>query len=210
MYRITNSACHKTGEVLYAVEEYCPEEKSWGVVKVFVSKTKAEEYKQTLEAYGKEKVESVVRDSSNSQRNHPGRGLSGVFVGRKDVKACGESAHLSIEPDTITPYPAVPEEYGVLCEGYGGYRIPLAPFKGMFSAVRFRGSGNSNGVVSGYVVDNRGYVESVAAESDEDGYATLPLTACSHALYASVPMVEGNPVWDTITVQFSKGESQTC
>lgn len=53
MYRITNSACHKTGEMLYAVEEYYHEEKSWGIVKVFVSKTKAEEYKQTLEAYGK-------------------------------------------------------------------------------------------------------------------------------------------------------------
>lgn len=53
MYRITNSACHKTGEILYAVEEYYPEEKSWGIVKVFTSKAKAEEYRQTLEAYGK-------------------------------------------------------------------------------------------------------------------------------------------------------------
>ena len=58
------------------------------------------------------------------------------------------------------------------------------------------------------MVDNRGYVESVATESDEDGYATLPLTACSHALYASVPMVEGKPVWDAITVLFLKGESR--
>ena len=150
----------------------------------------------------------IVGNSSNSQRNRPGRGLSGVFVGRKDVKACGDSVPLSIEPDTITPYPAVPEEYGVLCEGYGGYRIPLAPFKGMFTAVCFRGSGNGNGVVSGYVVDNRGYVESVATGSDEDGYATLPLTLHSHALYASVPMVGGKPVWDAITVQFLKGESR--
>ena len=150
----------------------------------------------------------IVGNSSNSQCNHPGKGLSGVFVGRKDVKACGESVPLSIESDTITPYPAVPEEYGVLCEGYGGYRIPLAPFKGMFTAVCFRGSGNGNGVVSGYVVDNMGYVESVAAESDEDGYATLPLTQYSHALYASVPMVEGKPVWETITVRFFIGESR--
>lgn len=150
----------------------------------------------------------IVGNSSNSQCNHPGKGLSGVFVGRKDVKACGESVPLGIEPDAITPYPAVPEEYGVLCEGYGGYRIPLAPFKGMFTAVCFRGSGNGNGVVSGFVVDNRGYVESVATVSDRNGFAYLPLTLHSHALYASVPMVEGKPVWETITVQFLKGESR--
>ena len=100
----------------------------------------------------------IVGNLGYSQRSHQGKGLSGVFVGRKDVKACGESVPLGIELDTITPYPAVPEEYGVLCEGYGGYRIPLAPFKGMFTAVCFRGSGNGNGVVSGYVVDNSYYV----------------------------------------------------
>ena len=89
-----------------------------------------------------------------------------------------------------------------MCDGYGGYRIALASFRSTFTSVRFRGLGNASGVVSGYVVDNRGYVESVATESDEDGYASLPLTLYSHALYASVPMVNGGPVWDTITVQF--------
>lgn len=53
-YRITHSTCHKSGETLWAVEEYYPEENDWGIVKVFHTKTKAEEYKQTLEAYGKE------------------------------------------------------------------------------------------------------------------------------------------------------------
>lgn len=144
----------------------------------------------------------IVGNSSNGQRSHLGRGLPGVFVERKDVKACGESVPLSIEPDTITPYPAVPQEYGVLCDGYGGYRIALAPLRDAFGIVKFRGVGNGSGVVSGYVVDNRGYVESVATESNDDGYANLPLTACSHALYASVPMIEGKPVWETITVQF--------
>lgn len=52
-YRITNSACHKTGEMLYAVEEYYPEEKSWGIVKVFTTSKAAEEERQTLEAYRK-------------------------------------------------------------------------------------------------------------------------------------------------------------
>ena len=150
----------------------------------------------------------IVGNSSNSQRNRSGRGLSGVFVGRKDVKACGDSVPLSIESDTITPYPAVPQEYGVLCDGYGGYRIALAPLRDAFGIVKFRGVGNGSGVVSGYVVDNRGYVESVATESDEDGYATLSLTQYSHALYASVPMVEGKPVWETITVRFFIGESR--
>ena len=148
----------------------------------------------------------IVGNSSNSQYNHPGKGLSGVFVGRKDLKACGESVPLSIEPDTITPYPAVPQEYGVLCDGYGGYRIALAPLRDAFGIVKFRGVGNGSGVVSGYMVDNRGYVESVATESDEDGYATLPLTQYSHALYASVPLANGEPVWDAITVRFFIGE----
>lgn len=52
-YRTTHSTCHKSGETLWAVEEYYPEENDWGIVKVFHTKTKAEEYRQTLEAYGK-------------------------------------------------------------------------------------------------------------------------------------------------------------
>ena len=149
----------------------------------------------------------IVGSTDGNQWNRIARAVSGIHVLHHGDKVCGGSYPCEIEPHNITPYPAVPEEYGVLCEGYGGYRIPLAPFKGMFTAVRFRGSGNGSGVVGGYVVDNRGYVESVAAESNEDGYASLPLTLHSHALYASVPMVEGKPVWDAITVQFFIGES---
>jgi hypothetical protein len=52
-YRITHST-DRFGDTLWAVEEYYPEENEWGIVKVFHTKTKAEEYKQTLEAYGKE------------------------------------------------------------------------------------------------------------------------------------------------------------
>ena len=53
-YRITHNTCHKSGETLYAVEEYYPEQKEWGIVKIFTSKAKAQDYKQTLEAYGKQ------------------------------------------------------------------------------------------------------------------------------------------------------------
>ena len=52
-YRITHST-DRFGDTLWAVEEYYPEENEGGIVKVFHTKTKAEEYKQTLEAYGKE------------------------------------------------------------------------------------------------------------------------------------------------------------
>ena len=54
MYRITNST-DRFGDTLWAVEEYYPEEKEFGIVKVFTTKAKAEEYKQTLEMYGKKK-----------------------------------------------------------------------------------------------------------------------------------------------------------
>ena len=150
----------------------------------------------------------IVGNTGGNQWNRIGRRVPGIHVLRRGDEACSECLPCEIEPHNITPYPAVPQEYGVLCDGYGGYRIPLAPFKGMFTAVCFRGSGNGNGVVSGYVVDNRGYVESVATESNDDGYATLPLTQYSHALYASVPTIEGKPVWKTITVRFFIGESR--
>ena len=52
-YRITHSTCHKSGEILWAVEEYYPEENEWGIVKVFTTRKAAEDEKQTLEMYGK-------------------------------------------------------------------------------------------------------------------------------------------------------------
>lgn len=52
-YRITHST-DRFGDTLWAVEVYQPEVNDWGIVKAFHAKTKAEEYKQTLEAYGKE------------------------------------------------------------------------------------------------------------------------------------------------------------
>lgn len=117
---------------------------------------------------------------------------------------CSVDKSCELQVETITPYPAILEEYGATCRGYGGYRISLAPFNGLFSAVRFRCRGNGKKVVCGYVINSQGYVESVAAECDNDGYAILPLTSSSHALFASVPMKGGKPVWDCITVQLIK------
>ena len=115
-----------------------------------------------------------------------------------------------IEPEKITRYPAVLEEHGALCRGFGGYRVPLAAFKGHFNRVRFRGMGNGKHVVCGYVVDKDGYVESFARmpESD-DGWAVLPLTPDSHALFASVPLKKGKPVWKDITVQLYGNSMRT-
>lgn len=53
-YRITHST-DRNGETLWAVEIYYPEVNDWGIVKVFHTKIKAEEYKQTLEMYGKQR-----------------------------------------------------------------------------------------------------------------------------------------------------------
>lgn len=51
-YRIVHSTDSK-GQTLWAVEEYYPEEKEWGVVKIFTTRKAAEDEKQTLEMYGK-------------------------------------------------------------------------------------------------------------------------------------------------------------
>lgn len=51
-YRIAHSTDSK-GQTLWAVEEYYPEEKEWGVVKIFTTRKAAEDEKQTLEMYGK-------------------------------------------------------------------------------------------------------------------------------------------------------------
>lgn len=51
-YRIVHSTDRK-GQTLWAVEEYYPEVNDWGIVKVFTDPKKAEDYKQTIEMYGK-------------------------------------------------------------------------------------------------------------------------------------------------------------
>ena len=115
----------------------------------------------------------------------------------------------TVEPQKITRYPAVLEEHGAYCRGFGGYRIPLSPFKGEFNKIRFRGMGNGKEVVCGYVIDKDGYVESfVRMPGDDDGWAVLPITPESHALFASVPLVKGKPAWDDIHVQLY-GDSLT-
>lgn len=118
------------------------------------------------------------------------------------------SRSAEFEVERITPYPATPEEYGLLCHGFGGYRIELSPYRGVFSEIRFRGCGNGKEAVCGYIVDKNGCIESIALEPDNDeGYALLPLTPDSHALFASVPMQGGKPVWESITVQFASGSA---
>jgi hypothetical protein len=49
----TNFVKGRNGQTVYAVEEYYPEEKEWGVVKIFTTRKAAEDEKQTLEMYGK-------------------------------------------------------------------------------------------------------------------------------------------------------------
>lgn len=51
----TTCAKDRKGQTLWAVEEYYPEEKEWGIVKVFTDPKKAKDYRQTLEMYGKKK-----------------------------------------------------------------------------------------------------------------------------------------------------------
>lgn len=51
-YRVT-FVKGRYGQNVYAVEEYYPEEKEWGVVKIFTNRQAAENEKQTLEMYGK-------------------------------------------------------------------------------------------------------------------------------------------------------------
>lgn len=111
-----------------------------------------------------------------------------------------------LSPDRIRPYPAILHEYGMRSKGFGGYRIQLAPFNGIFKEVKFRGKGNGNDVVSGYIIDKQGGIESFALSPDTpDGYTTLPLTPNSLALYASVPMEGKRAVWENITVELHTG-----
>lgn len=111
---------------------------------------------------------------------------------------------LTVEESSITRYPAMVDEYGLTCKGFGGYRVELARLSGLFAEIRFRGQGNGENVVCGYIIDQDGFVESVAnSPADADGYAVLPLTAKSYALFASVPLHRGKPVWDEINVELS-------
>lgn len=102
----------------------------------------------------------------------------------------------------ITNTAAIPSEQGSVCEGFGGYRIPLASFKGDFSEIKFRGAGNNDNVVCGYIVDKEGNIETVAeVANDDDGSCVLPVTPNSRTLYASVPFQDGKPVWENIDVE---------
>ena len=107
-----------------------------------------------------------------------------------------------LKPERITPYPAILREYGLRRKGYGGYRILLAPFVGQYVKVLFQGLGNGKDVLSGYVIDRQGNIESFAATpSSVDGYTELPVTPNSYALFATVPLSGKQPVWSNITVK---------
>ena len=149
-----------------------------------------------------ENTESFVYSSkatANSSNNSNNSGGGRVLV-RYPHKTC------ELQIETTTPYPAVPEEYGALCRGFRGYRVLLVHFKEYYNSIRFRASGNGKNVVCGYIVDKQGYIESIATDTDAAGYATLPLTPDSHALYASIPAKSVNPQWGSVTVQFIKSK----
>lgn len=152
-----------------------------------------------------EKEEKVTNDGPYSSLGITGniaeKATLAVLTDSHNSLARNVGIPCELEITAITPYPAVTEEYGVHCKGFGGYRVPLEPLSKGFYKVRFRGKGNGKKVVCGYIVNKQGYVESVAIVCDEDGFATLPLTPDSHALYASVPTRRGKPVWGRITVE---------
>ena len=152
-----------------------------------------------------EKEEKVTNDGLYSSLGITGniaeKATLAVLADSHNSLARNVGIPCELEITAITPYPAVTEEYGVHCKGFGGYRVPLEPLSKGFYKVRFRGKGNGKKVVCGYIVNSQGYVESVATVCDGDGFATLPLTPDSHALYASVPTRRGKPVWGRITVE---------
>lgn len=148
-------------------------------------------------------------DKSVGDERHNTLGISDNIVEKVTLAALARSHDslaryvgmpCELDITVITPYPAVTDEYGVRYKGFGGYRVPLSPLAYGFCEVKFRGKGNGKRVVCGYIVDRHGFVESVATVCDRDGYATLPLTPDSHALYASVPTHRGKPQWGRITI----------
>ena len=90
--------------------------------------------------------------------------------------------------------------------GNGGnylcYRVDLRHFKGEFAKVCFRAATDCNYMALGYIVDKNGRVE-CAAQAKKSGSAvvTMPLTANSDALFASVPAKNGKPKWRNIAVE---------
>lgn len=51
-YRISHGTCHKSGETLWAVEKFDPATQDYGIVKIFASKSKAQEHLSTLQRGG--------------------------------------------------------------------------------------------------------------------------------------------------------------
>ena len=85
---------------------------------------------------------------------------------------------------------------------YACYRVDLAPFKGEFNSIRFRATADGKDVVFGMLVDKRGDLESIA-QADKPGEATIniPLSAESKTLFATMPLKNGKPAWENITVE---------
>lgn len=150
----------------------------------------------------KKTVNGVHRGKPLHSKNETSESTLNELCRRHNALARYVGVPFVIEPKKITRYPAVLEEHGAICSGFGGYRIQLSPFRGGFCSVRFRGMGNGNDVVCGYVIDKDGYIESFARmPCSSDGWTELPLTSKSHALFASVPLRHGKPVWKNIAVE---------
>lgn len=85
---------------------------------------------------------------------------------------------------------------------YACYRVDLTPFKGEFDRVRFRATTDGKDVVFGMLVDKDDNPE-FTAKADEPGAATIniPLSAKSTTLFATMPLKNGKPAWENVTVE---------
>lgn len=91
----------------------------------------------------------------------------------------------------------------VVCsKEYACYRVDLEPFKGEFDRIRFRATADGKDVVYGMLVDKHGNLESIA-KADTPGEATInmPLSAKSKTLFATMPLKNGKPAWENVTVE---------
>ena len=87
-------------------------------------------------------------------------------------------------------------------KGYACYRVDLGHFKGDFSRVRFRAVGDGKNGAFGFLVDKDGKVEYVAkADCRQAGRVSVPLTADTRTLYATIPTKKGKPAWKDIQVE---------
>lgn len=85
---------------------------------------------------------------------------------------------------------------------YACYRVDLTPFKGEFDRIRFRAVSDGRDIAFGMLVDKDGNLDYIA-KADKPGEATIniPLSAGSKTLFATMPLKNGRPAWDDVTVE---------